>query len=175
MGCPLGVRSLISVSVARLTARALLSDPDGRVLLIRVHDDTALDASDPVVDYWITVGGGVEAGESFEAAIVREIFEETGHRVEQPGPCIWRRRRNVTDAGGVTRSSDEQYFWCALGSASLSGANLTTGERALIREFRWWDLADPELAGTRIFPNEFVDAAREVLEKGPPTHPVWLS
>jgi 8-oxo-dGTP pyrophosphatase MutT (NUDIX family) len=163
------------VRVARLTAQALLTDPAGRVLLIRVHDDVALDASDPVVDYWITVGGGVEAGESFEAAIVREVFEETGHRIDQPGPCIWRRRRSVTDAAGVTRDSDEQYFWCALDSANLSVANLTSCERDVIREFRWWDLGDPELARTRIFPGGFVDAARELLQIGPPTEPVWLS
>jgi 8-oxo-dGTP pyrophosphatase MutT (NUDIX family) len=155
--------------------RALVTDPDGRALLIRVHDVMALDASDPVVDYWITVGGGVEAGESFEEAILREVFEETGHRICSPGPCIWRRQRSLTDAGGITRESDERYFWCSLGSASLSVANLTASERDLIREFRWWDLADPDLALARIFPDGFVDAARDVLEKGPPEHPVWLS
>ena len=96
----------------RPTARALITDPDDRILLLRVRDAVPLNASDPVTNYWITVGGGVEPGETFETAIVREIFEETGHVIEDPGPCIWRRRKSITDAAGVTRATDERYFWC---------------------------------------------------------------
>lgn len=54
----------------------------------------------------------VEPGETFETAIVHEIFEETGHVIEDPGPCIWPRRKSVTDAADVTRATDERYFWC---------------------------------------------------------------
>ena len=46
--------------VFRPSARALITDPDDRLLLLRVRDAVALNASDPVTDYWITVGGGVE-------------------------------------------------------------------------------------------------------------------
>jgi 8-oxo-dGTP pyrophosphatase MutT (NUDIX family) len=157
-----------------MASRALLTDPAGRVLLIRIHDEVPLSASDPVTEYWITVGGGLEAGESFEDAVLREIFEETGHRVAAAGPCIWRRRKTLVNARGEGFSSDEKFFWCPLASSELSVENLTDLERKVIREFRWWDLADPELALVRIFPDSFVKAAREVLEKGPPADPIWL-
>lgn len=152
-----------------------MSEPAGHVLLIRVHDEIALDASDPVRDYWITVGGGVEVGESFEQAIVREVFEETGHRIPQAGPCVWRRRAILINEGGVRRESDERYFWCPLPSTDLSAANLTQIERAAIREFRWWDLHDLELSKARVFPTHFVDAARKILLNGPPADPVDLT
>ena len=158
-----------------MTARALVSEPGGHVLLIRVHDEVALDAADPVRDYWITVGGGVEAGESFEQAIVREVFEETGHRIPEAGPCVWRRRAILIDEAGVRRESDERYFWCRLPSTDLSAVNLTPIEREVIREFRWWDLRDPELSKVRIFPTHFADAARNVLLNGPPAVPLDLT
>lgn len=49
--------------------------PDGRVLLIRR-------AHAPSKGEWTLPGGKVETGEAFEAAIVREIAEETGLTVE---------------------------------------------------------------------------------------------
>ncbi len=159
----------------RSGVRALITDPDGRILLMRVRDTVPLDASDPVTDYWILVGGGVEPGETFETAIVREIFEETGHIIEDPGPCIWRRRKSITDAAGVTRAADEWYFWCHLSSAELSQANLTESERRYIQEFHWWDIEDPALQSIRIFPADFVDAARRVLHHGRPAVARWLT
>ena len=158
----------------RPSARALITDPDDRLLLMRVRDAVALDASDPVTDYWILVGGGVESGETFETAIMREIFEETGHVIDDPGPCIWRRRKSITDAAGVTRAVDERYFWCKLSSAELSQANLTDFERSYIQEFRWWAIDDPDLRSIRVFPADFANAARSVLYHGRPATARWL-
>jgi 8-oxo-dGTP diphosphatase len=162
------------VIVFRPSARALITDPDGRVLLLRVRDAVALDASDPVTDYWITVGGGVEPGETSETAVVREVFEETGHVVDDPGPCIWRRRKRVTDAAGVTRASDERYFWRSVPSSDLSQDNLIPSERTYFQEYRWWDVDDSALQTIRVFPADFRAAARSVLLHGRPPIPRWL-
>ena len=50
-------------------------DADGRVLLVQRADDGS----------WGLPGGGVEPGESWAAAAVRECLEETGWRVELRG------------------------------------------------------------------------------------------
>lgn len=52
---------------------AVLSDGSGRHLYIRRGLTIAR-----APGYWCFVGGEVEAGESIEAAIVREVFEEVG-------------------------------------------------------------------------------------------------
>ncbi len=52
----------------------LVLDPDGHLLMFR-DSDLGLD---PVPHWWITPGGGVDPGESDEAAAVRELREETG-------------------------------------------------------------------------------------------------
>jgi mutator protein MutT len=48
---------------------------DGKVLLIRR-------GKEPLYGRWVVPGGTVELGESLEQALVREVAEETGLRVE---------------------------------------------------------------------------------------------
>lgn len=50
---------------------AIAHDPRGRILLVRR-------ANEPARGLWSLPGGRVEPGESHEAAVVREVLEETG-------------------------------------------------------------------------------------------------
>ena len=68
----------------RPTSRVLLFDRDDRILLFLT---TAPDTSG--VARWLTPGGGVDAGETFEQAARRELFEETGLVVEALGEPAW--------------------------------------------------------------------------------------
>jgi ADP-ribose pyrophosphatase YjhB (NUDIX family) len=56
----------------RTAVSAMLLDGGGRILLQRRSDNGR----------WGLPGGGVEVGEDVRAAIVREVWEETGLRVE---------------------------------------------------------------------------------------------
>ena len=53
---------------------------DGEVLIVKRKYD-------PLAGQWSLPGGGVELGETLEESIVREMFEETGLRIEV-GPVI---------------------------------------------------------------------------------------
>lgn len=68
---------------------ALAYDSAGRLLLVRR-------AREPAAGTWSLPGGRLEAGESAEAAIVRELAEETGLVVEA-GPLIGRVTRPGPD------------------------------------------------------------------------------
>src|SRR3954454_8406121 len=58
---------------------AVVHDGDGRLLLIRRGHA-------PHEGLWSLPGGRVEPGESAEAAVVREVLEETGLRVRAGAP-----------------------------------------------------------------------------------------
>ena len=55
----------------RLTAIVACSDPHGRVLLVR-------QIGGPYAGAWLLPGGGVDAGETLEQGLRREMREETG-------------------------------------------------------------------------------------------------
>ena len=67
----------------RSSVRAVLLDPDDRVLLVRFEF--------PTVTVWATPGGGQEPGEDDEATLRRELDEELGLDGLQIGPHVWDR------------------------------------------------------------------------------------
>ena len=60
--------------VQRVAAYALVLDA-GRLLLTQLSQDT------PAPGRWALPGGGVDHGESPADAVVREVYEETAHRL----------------------------------------------------------------------------------------------
>lgn len=58
----------------RVAAYAVVTDDRDRVLLAHWHEGHRAS--------WTLPGGGLEAGEDPEAAASREVYEETGYRVE---------------------------------------------------------------------------------------------
>ena len=70
--------------------RAVVLDPDDRVLLARIVFPSG-------VELWATPGGGVEPGESDEHALRRELAEEVGLDEFELGPLVWRRVQDWED------------------------------------------------------------------------------
>lgn len=64
---------------AVFTTLCMVSDQKGRVLL-QERSGTAWDGI-------AFPGGHVESGESFVESVIREIFEETGYRIQSPVLC----------------------------------------------------------------------------------------
>ena len=94
------------MSSPRTSARVMLLDDDGAVLLLCGSDPAITDGSAP--KWWFTVGGEVQPGEQLAAAAAREIAEETGLRIDSAllvGP-VWHRESVIEftsmPTGGVT-------------------------------------------------------------------------
>jgi 8-oxo-dGTP diphosphatase len=97
---------------------AIIKDDAGRLLLIkRGHD--------PGRGLWSIPGGRVEAGETDDEAVVREVREETG-LIVVPGPLIGSvRLPGGTDGHGVRSQLDVRDY-----PAAVTGGQLAAGDDA---------------------------------------------
>jgi 8-oxo-dGTP pyrophosphatase MutT (NUDIX family) len=138
----------------RYTVRALLFNPAGEVLLFKYRNDPNIhNVGKPPMnsDYWGTVGGGMEDGESEEAAIRREIAEETGHQNITLGPLVWHRKVDLVFYGDLLHV-DEKYFIAHTPQTDISIAGHTQIERKFVAETRWWTASAIEETDEKIFP-----------------------
>jgi G:T/U-mismatch repair DNA glycosylase/ADP-ribose pyrophosphatase YjhB (NUDIX family) len=143
--------------------RAIVLDPDDRVLLVRFVL--------PHTELWAPPGGGIDAGETPEQAIVRELAEECGLRGFALGPCIWTRVRWVQWPRWAGQA--ERIFLVrtvAFEPAPEWSAEQLAAENVV--EQRWWTLDELE-ASTEVFaPSRLPQLLRELVELGPPPEPV---
>jgi TDG/mug DNA glycosylase family protein len=116
----------------RRAVRALVVDERDRVLLLRW--ERKLGSS-----FWVTPGGGVEAGENDRQALLRELREEAGLTDPRPGRRLWRTEfvtPEFAHDGGWLRQRDDVYL-VRTRAGAVSVPNLVA-ERVM--GHRWWTL-----------------------------------
>jgi 8-oxo-dGTP pyrophosphatase MutT (NUDIX family) len=135
----------------RKTARALLFDKQGRLLLVQMHDPNVADAGGKVARdaYWVTIGGEIDADEDIFAAALREIAEETGHVDVRLGPAVWY-VEHVLNVKGTPRLFQETFVVAFTEEETWSDAAWTDDERLVIKSLKWWE-ADELYASRDIF------------------------
>ncbi|MDE3105146.1 MAG: NUDIX domain-containing protein [Acidobacteriota bacterium] len=144
----------------RRSARVLVFDDAGRVLLIRY---AAQRASGEFL-CWLTPGGEIEAGESPLQAACRELREELElDGVVVTGPI--REEQNLLEHEGELRSNTDYFFHtqCAVEAPRLAG--VTELEIRAMREIRWWSAAEIAASAERFFPVDLVGWMEQVWRR----------
>jgi 8-oxo-dGTP pyrophosphatase MutT (NUDIX family) len=155
----------------RPTARVLAIDPDRRLLLFSSEDQEA-------GVWWFTPGGGVQRGETLQAAAVRELGEETGFDCTEAdlGPVV------ATCAGTWAAPDDrgrryfaaDSYFFLRVPAADVVADGMEDYERVVITGHRWWTVAELRAEDGHVFPHGLAGLVGRLLRGDVPSHPVRL-
>lgn len=141
----------------RRSARVLVFDPSGDVLLIRFRAETG----GKTVRFWVTPGGEIEAGEEPEEAAARELYEELGLRLPLIGPVHEESGGEYVHLGERARNEDVFFATvCERDAPKLAG--VTADEVRLMQEIRWWS---PEMLSTSaetVYPASLPEVAARI-------------
>jgi 8-oxo-dGTP pyrophosphatase MutT (NUDIX family) len=154
----------------RLTARVLLFDPQGRLLLVRGRA-----TPDAELSFWFTVGGGVDPGETLEAGALREVAEETGFTAVELGPVVWERASVFTLADGETVILKESYFVARCPGGDPSRAAWEPHEVVLMDDIRWWEIEEIAAAEEMIYPERLRELLPDIVAGRLPATPLEIS
>jgi len=146
----------------RPTARWLVLDEQGRVLLFRFrYDDGPLAGT----AFWATPGGAVDPGEIYEDAARRELFEETGLVVDDPGPQVARRVVSFRLPDGRMARVDQRFFLLRVPAFAPAPAGWTEEERRVLVDCRWWSAPEIREAKEPIWPADLADLIETVQDR----------
>jgi 8-oxo-dGTP pyrophosphatase MutT (NUDIX family) len=149
----------------RRAARVLLLDEDRRVLLVRLAYRSKR--------WWAAPGGGLKDDETHETAARREIAEETGYELDELGPWVWRREDVFRFEGRLYRQR-ERYFIASVPAFEPRPKFIDVEEAKTFDGLRWWTLGELGTTAERFAPANLPALVRELVEEGPPEHPVLV-
>lgn len=151
----------------REAVRALVVDPADRVLLVRFEF--------PERRVWAAPGGGIEAGETAEVALRREMREELGLEVGGDiGSPIWERTHIIPFINGLWDGQHDRFY--LIRTEAFEPAPVLSWEQLnaeYLFEMRWWtaDELSAFTPTTEIFfaPRRLPELYRSLLIDGIPT------
>ena len=140
-------------TIERSVVRAVVLDVDRHVLLFHTHDPTYPELG----TWWELPGGGIDPGETYLEAIVRELAEEAGLAIQpdQVGPPNWRRRASFRYRG-QRRISNEVIVQVQLPvpGPPVDGAGRVEFEDEDYFDFCWWPVAKVVGSNSRFYPGQ---------------------
>jgi len=113
-----------------------------------------------------TLHGGIDGDETYVAAALRELREETGILAAPSdiGPPSWRRRATFRHAG-VRRVQDEVVVLVRLTvpSPAVEATEQMPDEKETYLGFHWWPVAEIETSSERFYPGRLPLLLRRFL------------
>lgn len=148
----------------RHAARAIILTPSHEILLMRMAFPRLAE------DLWILPGGGIDAGETAEAAVQRELYEETGAAGLVPEAQLWHRTFVLEETATRMR---QRYFLIRAARYEPVATALLGDEADWLQEYRWWHLDELKAAAPalNVEPANLARGIERLLADGIPPAP----
>ena len=157
----------------RKSSRAIVLNKQNQIFLFRYTFDFFAEKE----SVWITPGGGLEEGESFEQALKRELFEELG--IELSGsdftPQIYYRFPLYELKNGETVRSEERFYLVRLDETEFSYTNWTESENKRMTAGKWWSVEEIKASGEKFFSEDIVEILERLSSEQTPKEPIEIA
>lgn len=162
--------------IERPTARIVVLDPDNRILLFRANIGHSVEPErvPDAKSFLALPGGGIEPGETPEAAARRELREETGIVANETLPFV-ALRETVYPWKGKRYFTREHIFYVRAAGTHLDSSGWLEGDRRWMSDLGWWTLAALTETHEIVRPPGLVALANTLARGLLPATPVLLS
>jgi 8-oxo-dGTP pyrophosphatase MutT (NUDIX family) len=156
--------------VERTVVRLVVLDSAGHLLLFHTHDPTYPEQG----EWWELPGGGLEPGETYQAAAIRELREETGIGATraQVGAPTWRRHATFRYRG-ERRLQHEAVVTVHLATQkpAVDGTLRVGFEDEDYFDYRWWPVHEVAESAERFYPGRLPEFVRAHIDGEPIDEP----
>lgn len=158
----------------RRTARLLLLNPNGKILLMNIKSGGVSDPNAPIEKpFWVTIGGRIEEGEDLAEAAAREAFEETGHGDVTIGPPVWYGTVILNWKGRETELR-ETFVVAHTDETEVRRDGLTAEEQEVVQKYRWWSLNELRATSDIVIPQGMAELLTDVVAGNYPDEPIHI-
>jgi len=151
----------------RKSSRAIVLNKNNEIFLFKYKFDYLADNS--VI--WITPGGSLEEGETFDDALRREVFEELGVELKQECRQIYYRNPIYTLKNGEKILSEEKFFLVYLDEEEFSYCNWTESENSRMSVGKWWSIEEIKRSEDAFFTSDLMSILSDIANDKTPDVP----
>jgi 8-oxo-dGTP pyrophosphatase MutT (NUDIX family) len=144
--------SLLGLNL-RKAARGIILDPSGRVLLIQMKADPSRLIQKDLSEFWLTPGGKVEAHETYEEGLRRELKEEVGMSDFKIEKFLFSNDYLDVVEQFPVRLFNSHYL-IRKDNEQVTFDSLMEDEKLVVLGYKWWSLHELAATTEAIFPSD---------------------